>query len=155
MQQTKQIASRFQEVFLNGKWIANTNFSEQLSDITWQEATTQINSLNTIGKLTFHINYYVAGLIDFFQKGELTIKDSYSFDIHTIASEKEWKELVNSLIDNAKKFTALVEQMPDEKLNAIFFDSKYGTCQRNIDRLIEHAYYHLAQITLIKKLIRR
>jgi hypothetical protein len=43
--------------------------------------------------------------------------------------------------------------MPEEKLNQVFVDEKYGTYQRNIDAMIEHAYYHLGQIVLIKKMI--
>ncbi|HBC04915.1 MAG TPA: DUF1572 domain-containing protein, partial [Aequorivita sp.] len=40
----------------------------------------------------------------------------------------------------------------DEKLNEIFADEKYGTYQRNIEGMIEHCYYHLGQISLLKKL---
>ncbi len=57
METSNQIANRFREVLLNGKWIANTNFQEQLNTITWQQATTKIGSLNTIAALTYHINY--------------------------------------------------------------------------------------------------
>jgi hypothetical protein len=46
-----------------------------------------------------------------------------------------------------------VEQFPDEKLDEAFVDEKYGTWQRNIDAMIEHCYYHLGQITLIRKMI--
>lgn len=44
--------------------------------------------------------------------------------------------------------------MSVEKLNLPFVNEKYGTYLRNIDGLIEHSYYHLGQITLIKKLIK-
>jgi len=43
--------------------------------------------------------------------------------------------------------------MPDKKLNEIFVNEKYGTYLRNIEAVIEHSYYHLGQIVLIKKLI--
>ncbi|MGJ8593340.1 MAG: hypothetical protein ACSHXF_12375 [Aquaticitalea sp.] len=43
--------------------------------------------------------------------------------------------------------------MPDSQLNAVFVDAKYGTYLRNIDGMIEHSYYHLGQIVLIKKLL--
>ena len=41
--------------------------------------------------------------------------------------------------------------MPEEELNQVFVDEKYGTFHRNINALIEHGYYHLGQIVLIKK----
>ena len=34
-----------------------------------------------------------------------------------------------------------------------FVDEKYGTFQRNIEAMIEHSYYHLGQIVLIKKML--
>ncbi len=55
---------------LDGLWIANTNFKDQLSDVTWEQAVTKIGSLNTIAMLTFHIDYYIAGIIPVF-KGEI------------------------------------------------------------------------------------
>jgi len=45
--------------------------------------------------------------------------------------------------------------MPDSKINEVFVNEKYGTYLRNIDGMIEHCYYHLGQITLIKKLLQQ
>jgi len=35
----------------------------------------------SIAALTFHINYYVAGVLNVFQGGKLEIRDKYSFDM--------------------------------------------------------------------------
>lgn len=148
-----QLAKRFREVLLDGLWIANTNFKDQLSDITWEQAVTRIGSLNTIAMLTFHIDYYIAGLIQVFEGGPLEIRDKYSFDLPSVESQEQWEELLNKLWSDAEKFASLLEQMPDSKMNEVFIDEKYGTYLRNIDGMIEHAYYHLGQITLIKKLL--
>ena len=43
--------------------------------------------------------------------------------------------------------------MSEEKLDEAFVDEKYGTYHRNIDGMIEHCYYHLGQIVLIKKML--
>ena len=45
MENSNLIANRFREVLLNGKWIANTNYKNQLADITWEEATIKIGLL--------------------------------------------------------------------------------------------------------------
>lgn len=153
MSTTLQLAKRFREVLLDGKWIANTNFKDQLSDVTWEQATTKIDSLNTIAMLTFHIDYYIAGLINVFEGGNLEIKDQFSFDLPPIESQQQWEMLLNKLWQDSEKFVALLEQMPDSKMNEVFVDEKYGTYLRNIDGMVEHAYYHLGQITLIKKMI--
>lgn len=153
MSTASQLAKRFREVLLNGKWIANTNFKDQLSDVTWKQATTKIDSLNTIAMLTFHIDYYIAGILNVFEGGELEIRDKYSFDLPPIESQQQWESLLSKLWNDFEKFATLLEQMPDSKLSEAFVDEKYDTYLRNIDGMIEHCYYHLGQITLIKKLI--
>ncbi|WP_250252316.1 DUF1572 domain-containing protein [Chryseobacterium sp. Marseille-Q3244] len=154
MSSVLQLAKRFREVLFDGLWIANTNFKNQLSDITWEHAVMKVGSLNTIAMLTFHIDYYIAGLVHVFEGGDLEIKDKYSFDLAPIESQEQWENLLNKLWRDSEKFIALLEKMPDSKLNETFVDEKYGSYQRNIDGMIEHAYYHLGQVTLIKKLLK-
>ena len=54
---------------------------------------------------------------------------------------------------NSEKFAAYVEEMEDSFFDQLFIDEKYGTCLRNIEAVIEHNYYHLGQISLIRKMI--
>ena len=152
MSSTAQLAKRFREVTLDGLWIANTNFKNQPSDV-WEQATAKIGSLNTIAMLTFHIDYYIAGLINIFEGGNLEIRDKFSFDLPPIESPEQWENLKSKFLSDAEKFADLLEKMPDSKMNEGFVDEKYGTYLRNIDGMIEHCYYHLGQITLIKKLL--
>ncbi len=147
------IANRLRAVFLNGHWIANTNYKEQLWSITWEQAIQKTGTLNTIAALTFHINYYLAGLLHVFNGGKLVIRDQYSFDLPPIQSEREWKALVADFLSNAEKFAAQVEQMADSRFDEPFADEKYGNYLRNIEGVIEHSYYHLGQISLIRKMI--
>jgi hypothetical protein len=153
MSSTIQLSKRFREVLLDGYWIANTNFKDKLSEVTWEQAIAKIDSLNTIAMLTFHIHYYIAGIVNVLEGGELEIKDQFSFDLPPIESAEQWEALLNRLWTDSEKFALLVEQMADSKLDEVFVDEKYGTYRRNIDGMIEHAYYHLGQITLIKKML--
>ncbi|HBV15505.1 DUF1572 domain-containing protein [Chryseobacterium carnipullorum] len=153
MSSALQLAKRFREVLLDGFWIANTNFKDQLSDVTWEQAVTNVDSLNTIAMLTFHIHYYIAGVANVLEGGDLEIKDQFSFDLPPIESAEQWEVLLNRLWTDSEKFASLVEQLDDSKLDEVFVDEKYGTYKRNIDGMIEHAYYHLGQITLIKKML--
>ena len=72
------ISNRLKEVLLDGRWIANTNFQDQLSKVNWKEATQQIDGLNTIAQLTFHIDYYLAGILSVLNGGDLEIRDKFS-----------------------------------------------------------------------------
>lgn len=71
MKRTESLANRLQEVLLNGRWIANTNYKHQLEDITWEQAIKKVGSLNTVAALTYHVNYYLAGILNVFRGGEL------------------------------------------------------------------------------------
>ena len=153
MESALQLANRFREVILNGKWIANTNCNSQLSNVSFEQSIKKIGSLNTIYALTFHINYYVAGILNVFEGGELEIKDKFSFNFTKPKSSKDWDNLREELYLNGEKFTKHVEQMSDDKLTEKFVKEEYGTYHRNINAIIEHSYYHLGQISLIKKLI--
>lgn len=147
------IANRLREVLLDGYWIANTNYKAQIQSVNWEQATQKLGNLNTIAALTYHINYYLQGILDAFETGKLGIRDELSFDMPPIHSEADWERLVAAFIDHSEKFVAAVEQMEDNMFEQIFFEEKYGTYHRNIDGVIEHSYYHLGQISLIKKLI--
>ena len=153
MKKTDQIANRFQEVILNGTWVANTNYKEQLSNLNWEIATTKFKSLNTIADLAQHIHYYISGINNVFKGGTLDIKDKFSFDFNLINSQIGWEAFLLRFWKDSEEFAYLIKQMSDEKLKQVFVDEKYGTYQRNIDAMIDHSYYHLGQIVLIKKII--
>ena len=148
------LANRLKEVLTEGKWIVGTNFKEQIFDLHWNIAIQKVENFNTIADLTFHIHYYIAGVTKVLEGGTLDIKDKFSFDSPPIKSEKDWINLVNKFSSDSEKFISLVENMTDEKLMSNFVDEKYGTYYRNIDVMIEHTYYHLGQILLIKKRIK-
>lgn len=151
--QTTQLARRLREVILDGKWIANTNCKDQMDDLDWAQATAKLSSLNTIAALTFHIGYYLAGMVQVLEGGPLDIRDKYSFDMPPVESEEDWERLREKLYSDAARFADLIEQMPEEKLGEAFVDEKYGTWQRNIEAMIEHSYYHLGQVVLIRKMV--
>ena len=153
MKNTLEIANRFREIILNGTWVANTNYKHQLENLDWKIAVTPIKNLNTISVLAQHIHYYINGLNIVFKGGPLDIKDKFSFDFPAINSQEEWQNFLTKFWNNTEEFASLVEKMPDEKLDQAFIDEKYGTYKRNIEAMIEHSYYHLGQIVLIKKLL--
>ena len=100
-----------------------------------------------------HVHYYVNGIKSVFNGGNLEIRDQYSFDFPAIKSQNQWKAFLTKFWMDAENLAKLIEQLTDEKLNQSFVDDKNGTYQRNIDGIIEHSYYHLGQIVLIKKIL--
>lgn len=150
---TQFIASRLQEVLFDGKWIANTNFKDQIESIDWETAVLKVGELNTIAQLTFHINYYLEGILEVFSGGDLTIRDQFSFDMPEIKNQEDWTALRLRFISNAKSFVEQVQQMDDSILDQPFVKEAYGSYYRNLEGVIEHTYYHLGQVSLIRKLL--
>lgn len=147
-----QIAKHLREVHFGGNW-TSVNLKETLADVAWQEATTKIDSLNTIAALVFHINYYTEAILKVLQGGPLDAKDKYSFDLPPLQSQEDWKKLLEKMWTDAESLILLIEQVPESRLEETFANEKYGSVYRNLQGLIEHTHYHLGQIVLIKKLL--
>lgn len=153
MNRGKYLANRLREVYLNGTWIANTNYLHQLQQVDWQMALKKIGEHNTIAVLTFHIQYYIDGILEVLNGGPLSIRDVYSFNMPELNSESEWQERIEIFAGKVELLAGRIEVMTDKELESPFVMENYGIWYRNIDGLIEHGYYHLGQISLIRKLI--
>lgn len=154
MNLTGQIAKHFREIHFGGNW-TSVNLKDNLADLTWQQATTQVYSFNTIAALVFHINYFVGAALKVLQGNALDAHDKYSFDLPPIRSQEDWQNLLDKTYTDAENFARLVEQLPESKLWEDFTDKKYGNYYNNIHGIIEHNHYHLGQIVLIKKILLR
>ena len=154
MNLTGQIAKHFREVHFGENW-TSSNLKENLGDVTWQQATTQVYSFNTIATLVYHINYYVSAVLKVLQGEPLNASDKYSFDHPSSLSQEDWKNLLDKTWTDAENFASQIEQLPESKLGETFSDEKYGNYYRNIHGIIEHIHYHLGQIVLIKKILRQ
>ena len=139
--------------FYLGPNATGVNLKETLDGITWEQANVSIKDLNTIGKLVFHIGYYVAGVIQVINGGPLDIRDKYSYDMEPIASESDWLQLKDRIFSEGEAFAKLVEEMPEQRLYADFDTGKYGNYYKNLTGIIEHSHYHLGQIALIKRML--
>lgn len=149
---TNKIAKQLRDLYFGGNW-TTSSYKEHLSDLTWEHAIFQFNGLNSIATLTYHATYYTAVLIDVLEGKPLTAKDEYSFQLPPITSQDDWDVLLAKVWDDAEKLIQLIENLPENHLDDVFFDEKYGDYFRNIEGLIEHLHYHLGQLVLIKKLI--
>lgn len=154
MEYTKQIAKLLRDVHLGGNWTW-VNLKDTLENVTWEEATTKIQDLNTIASLVYHLDYYTAGVTEYLTGKPLTIKDQFSWETPVISSEEEWGNALTRLWSNAENLAKAIENLPQDKLAEIFFEDRYGNYYRNLHGIIEHCHYHLGQIVLIKKILKK
>ncbi len=154
MSVSAQLAKHFREVFFGGNWTCS-NLKDNLADVTWQQATTQVHDINTISILVYHMSYYVSAVLRVLQGEPLIAKDTESFSHPPITSQADWDDLLARVWADAEAFAKLIEQLPEHKLWENFTDEKYGIYYRNIHGIIEHTHYHLGQIAVVKKILQQ
>ena len=147
-----QIALHFRAIHFGGNW-TSSNLKDALADVTWQQATTQVQSFHTIATLVYHMNYFVSAVLKVLQGGALDAHDKYSFDLPPIRSQEDWDKLLDKTWTDAEQCAGLIEQLPESRLGEIFADKKYGNYYRNLHGVIEHNHYHLGQIVMLKKML--
>ena len=150
----KQLADHFSHVYFGGNWTVS-NLKEQLSDVTWEEATSVVPGVNTIAVLFFHIHYFVRVQLKVLEGGPLEGSDKLSFNVPPIQSEEEWQLAKADAWREAERMAALMAELDERQLCGDFVDPKYGSYYRNLAGIVEHTHYHLGQISLIKKLLRQ
>ncbi|TCZ69304.1 DinB family protein [Flaviaesturariibacter aridisoli] len=147
---TQHIAQQVRQLYFGGNW-TEVSLREVLAGVGWQEALAAGASANSIAALTYHIHYYVAIQRRVLEGGTLDGRDSDAFRHPPIASEGDWQALLARCWSDAEALAALVEDLPDSRLDETFVAEKYGSWYRNLLGMIEHSYYHLGQIVLLKK----
>ena len=153
MDYTRQIAKQLRDLHFGGNWTVS-DLRQHLNDVSLDEALTKVGELNTIATLTFHIHYFIDVAIKYLKQEKQDANDKHSFSHPPFETNDDWKRFVELVLTNGEKLAGLIEEIPDERLNDIFMEKKFGNYFRNLLGIIEHSYYHLGQIVLIKKLIR-
>ncbi len=148
----QHLAKHLTEAYFGKNWTW-AHLREHLDTVSWEQATMQIYSLNTIARLANHINYYVLSQIKVLEGKPLDSKDEFSWDHPPIQSQEDWDNFRNQIYKDGEHLVSLIGQLPEERLWEIFVDSKYGNYIRNIQGMIEHTHYHLGQIVIIKKIL--
>jgi len=153
----KNTADQLGQFLINaylGKNWTEVDFKTVLSDVTLEEANRKIEPLNTIAAIVYHLDYYVTIVLKRLKGEMLPSNANNGFDIETFSSVEAWQGLVEAFYKHAEKFASHVRLMNEDQLLNDFQDKKYGNNIYNIQGTIEHAYYHMGQIVLLKKMIR-
>ncbi|MBL7730052.1 MAG: DUF1572 domain-containing protein [Chitinophagaceae bacterium] len=147
------LAGQYRKVYTGGNW-TDVNLNQVLADVDWKMATAKVTSFNSILALTYHIHYFIHAMLQVLEGRPLDAHDKFSFDHPAVNNEEDWQQLQETTRTEVLQAAALIEQMPEEKLWENFFGEKYGSWYNNIQGTIEHSYYHLGQIVIIKKMLK-
>ena len=150
MNATSQLAQHLRTVFFGGNWSC-INFKDTLQGIVYNQAQTKIEGFNSIALLSYHIQYYLDPVCKVLQGEPLIASDKDSFTVPIFETEETWQAFIQEILAKAERLAQAIEQLDEAQLYAVFDQEKYGNFYRNILGIIEHTYYHLGQIALLKK----
>lgn len=151
---TKQIAGYFLDIYDGENW-TDVCLKDSLVGLDWQQATTQVDHVNTIAVLLYHINFYVNAVLDGLQGNPPAGRHKDSFSHPPIHCREDWQMLIDTTWKVAGAFASYIGNMTDAQLWQNFRDGKDGNCYRHIQGVLEHNYYHMGQIVLLKKIVQQ
>jgi uncharacterized damage-inducible protein DinB len=144
------------QLYEKGAWFGDT-YLEKLADVTEEEAFRQpAPGVHSIAELVSHVIYWRSPIIK-----KLTGVKNYQASVDNpenwLSPEqlkaRGWKKLLKEFDDSQKKLTSLLKSAKPE-----FFKEEYSpgnSWQYVTEGIIQHDIYHLGQLGLVKKMIRR
>ena len=154
MRLTSEVASHTKEVYEGNNW-TDVNIADTINDLSVEEAIAVTPaSANSIAALLYHLKFYNEVVLQRLNGSAPEISDANGFDLPAFKNESDWtqlKEAVHAsfiqLADAAIKFNE--ESLDETTPNGA--SSYYKT----LHGISEHAHYHLGQIVILKKMIRK
>lgn len=152
MKITSAIAENIIACFEGNNW-TDVNVDDTLKDVYWQEAQQiTIASPNTIASLVNHLYYWNYILMQRIKGENPLIPGSNGFDVKELKNEDDWNKLIEETHQSFIQLADAIKNFPEEKLEETYAVGK-SYYYKNFQGIIEHAYYHLGQIVILKKLI--
>ena len=147
------ITQNLTATFEGNNW-TDVDIASAINDITFDEAITQTNaSPNTIASLTHHL-FFWNGIIMKRLKGNNPSGPENGYNISHIKTENDWNDLKEKTHQSFIDLANAIKNFAEEKLNETYAEGK-SSYYKNITGIIEHAYYHLGQITILKRIVKR
>ncbi|MBS1622360.1 MAG: DinB family protein [Bacteroidetes bacterium] len=149
----KSLAAQHICEVLKGNW-SDIFLEDVLQDVTLEEAKFIPPSKNSIAMLAHHIKFYNEAVLFRVVKDSQTVNyEANGFDVPELKTEVEWQHLKEATLSSFTNLADKVLAMPEEQLFELT-PSGIATFYKTLHGVTEHAYYHMGQIVVIKKIFR-
>jgi uncharacterized damage-inducible protein DinB len=153
MKITELIATHILEAYEGNNW-TDVSIADTLNNVRWQEAQCKTaGSLNTIASLLHHLCFWNGILLQRLSESDPAIPEINGFDVKELKNEDDWFRLKEETRDSFVKLADAAKNFPEEKLSEFYAEGK-SSHYKNLAGIVEHAYYHLGQIMILKKLVK-
>ncbi|MBM7565511.1 DinB family protein [Paenibacillus sacheonensis] len=134
--------------------------AEMLADLTVKEATTENESKQTIGAILNHLLYWNETWLERFKAGEIVlnhdIDNDETFSLRSDQSDElGWKETLSRLENVFGNWKTVLEESDEAKLTQQLPEYFNAPWWGVVSNLIIHNAYHIGQVMLLKKQIRK
>jgi uncharacterized damage-inducible protein DinB len=154
MKITSQIASHIMEVYEGDNW-TDVGIADTIKDLTVEEATTVTPaSANTIAAILYHLKFYNEVVFQRLNGVAPEINDANGFDWPGLNNENDWQQFKDAVHASFVQLADAAKNFPEERLNEATPNGG-SSYYKNLHGICEHAHYHLGQIVLLRKLVRK
>lgn len=151
MEITALIAQHLLDVHLGDNW-TDVNLTDTLKDVTAAEALVVTDaSPNTIASLLHHISYWNRHMIGRMNGYEAAIPAANGYDLPV---DLDWEQLKADNAASAQELAAAIRAFDPARLAQPILPG-FSTAYKNLQGTVEHVHYHLGQIVIIKKLLKK
>lgn len=138
----------------NGSPWIDTTILETLKSLTAEEAARKINGLNSAWQIVNHILGWRNALIARVMDSPLPHPENNFFGEINDTSEKAWKDTLKKFEKSQQDIITFLSLQDDNLLEKISPSSGYSYFEL-VSAILIHDSYHLGQIVLIKKLLKK
>ena len=152
MKITETLAKNLLNAFEGNNW-TDVSIKDTLAGLSWQQVTTQTPaSPNTIASLVNHLWYWNTIIMERMKGNYPNVPETNGFDVSELHDDADWQILIKKTHQSFINLANAIRQFPEEKLMET---PKTGasTINANLFGIVEHAYYHLGQIVIVKHLV--
>ena len=148
----QHLGKHFRQAYTGGSF-SERNLREELSDMPLSVARRTTPGGNSVLALVYHLHFYVRGVASVLAGGPLDTDDAASWATPAVTTEEAWRALVDEVLREGEVLAKALEALPEEGVWAPFHDPRYSSVFTNAMGVLEHVYYHLGQIVIVKRAI--
>lgn len=148
------VAQHLLDVYKGNNW-TEVNIADTLKDVTLSEAIIVTEaSPNTIAALVHHLAFWNSAMTARLKGTEMKIPEDNGYKTPDLKTEADWQRIKDDNMASAAELADIIGNIDEERLFQPIVPGR-SSIYKNVQGTVEHIHYHLGQIVILKKLIRR